>query len=105
MRCATGGFVCAFLGSGCASVELRDDGSTLFLGCSRIETKPVFYADKGSGEMLDVHVAGLLVLTTPLSKGFAIGVSRERAVVIGQDTVLTLESALPLQSLTRGAIR
>jgi hypothetical protein len=87
--------------AGCASVSVREDGSTAYLGCGRFETRPVESAGAYRGEYLDVRVAGLLILATPFSKSLALGLSRERSVLLGGDSSLTLEGALPLQSMTR----
>lgn len=87
--------------TGCAAVSVQVDGSTMYLGCGRFQTRPVDGSGALRGEYLDVHVAGLLLLSTPFSKALALGLSSERSVLLGSDSSLTFGVALPLQSMTR----
>lgn len=101
--CAVLATLLATSGAGCASVEVRDDGSTLFLGCARVVTRPYLPRGEAMGEFLEVGVLGLLLLSSPSGGGLAIGLARERSVVLGADSKLVIDPLLPLQSITRGA--
>lgn len=79
------GAICAgvlMLLSGCAVTTIREDGSREVFGFVNMRLDPSGTADAYAGDTIDLTTFGILIFTSPLGGGVALGYAHEQATAL-----------------------